>query len=163
MVKKVIFLIKNSIPVPFLIWANCEPGEELNSEKDDDKVVDEVDDEDDAGEVNLPLLVLLQLLRRRDDEGDGGDHHLISKWKRPTTFGKDHHEKREEGKDLSEFACPWIFNCAPQPGPPLKMRYKVRKIKSPENNGFILRRFSSVLSRRIQFPAFDQQQTTCFC
>ena len=66
-------------PVPFLIWADYEPGEELNSEKDDDKVVDEVDDEDDAGEVNLPLLVLLQLLSRRDDEGDGGDHHLISK------------------------------------------------------------------------------------
>ena len=77
MVKRVIFLIKNSIPVPFLIWADCEPGEELNSEKDDDKVVDEVDDEDDAGEVHPSLLVLLKLLCRRDDESDGGNDHLI--------------------------------------------------------------------------------------
>ena len=64
-------------PVPFLIWADYEPGEELNSEKDDNKVVDEVDDEDDAGELHPTLLILLQLLRRRDDESDGGNHHLI--------------------------------------------------------------------------------------
>ena len=63
--------------VPFLIWADYKPGEELDSEKDDDKVVDEVDDEDDAGEVHPALLVFLKLLRRRDDEGDGGNNHLI--------------------------------------------------------------------------------------
>ena len=41
--------------VPFLIWTYYKPGEELNGEKDNDKVVDEVDDEDDAGEVHLWL------------------------------------------------------------------------------------------------------------
>ena len=73
--------------VPFLIWADYKPGEELDSEKDDDKVVDEVDDEDDAGEVNLPLLVLLQLLNGGEDEGDCGD---------------EHHRQGEEGYKLSK-------------------------------------------------------------
>ena len=41
--------------------------------------------------------------------------------------GDNHHEEREESEDLGEFAGPWIFNCAPQPRPPLKMCNKVRK------------------------------------
>ena len=62
--------------LPFLVWANYKPDQVLESEEDDDEVVDEVDDKDDAGEVHSPLLVLLELLRRGDDEGDRGDHHL---------------------------------------------------------------------------------------
>ena len=47
------------------------------------------------------------------------------------TFGENHHKKGEEGKDLGEFACPWVFNCAPQPRPPLKMIYEIEKDKFP--------------------------------
>ena len=74
---KISILYGYLLPVPFLIWADYEPGKELDSEKDDHKVIDEVDDEDNAGEVHPTLLVLLKLLRRRDDESDCGNHHLI--------------------------------------------------------------------------------------
>ena len=67
----------NSLWLPFLIWTDQQPGEELNGEKYDNNVVNEVDDEHDAGEVDSPLLVLLKLLCCRDDESEGRNHHLV--------------------------------------------------------------------------------------
>ena len=46
---------------------------------------------------------------------------------RKKIVGDNHHEEREESKDLGEFAGPRIFNRAPQPRPPLKACNKVRK------------------------------------
>ena len=74
-----ILTVFSKYPVPYLpllVWANYKPDQVLESEENDDEVVDEVDDKDNAWEVHSPLLVLLELLRRGDDEGDRGDHHL---------------------------------------------------------------------------------------
>ena len=77
-----------------LVGADHEPHEELEGEEDDNKVIRHLDDHDHHGPLALALLVLLELVRGGDDEGDGG---------------QDHHGQREEGQELGQLGGPGIL------------------------------------------------------
>ena len=77
-----------------LVGADDESHEELECEEDDDKVVCHLDDQDHHGPLALALLVLLELVRGGDDEGDGG---------------QDHHGQREQGQELGQLRGPRIL------------------------------------------------------
>ena len=86
------------------VRADDESDHVLQREENHNKVIREVNDVSKPMELNIPVLILLQLLCSGDDEGHRGDQD---------------HGKGEERKDLSQLGCPGIFNCVPQPGPPL--------------------------------------------
>ena len=77
-----------------LVGADDESHEKLQSEEDDDKVVCHLDDQDHDGPLALALLVLLELVRGGDDEGDGG---------------QDHHGQREQGQELGQLGGPRVL------------------------------------------------------
>ena len=77
-----------------LVGADDESNEKLESEEDDDKVVCHLDDQDHDGPLALALLVLLELIRGGDDEGDGG---------------QDHHGQREQGQELGQLGGPRVL------------------------------------------------------
>ena len=80
-----------------LVGADDESHEELQCKEDDDKVVCHLDDQDHDWPLALALLVLLQLIRGGDDEGDGG---------------QDHHGQREQGQKLGQLRGPRVLYSA---------------------------------------------------
>ena len=87
-----------------LVRTDDESDHVLQGEENNHEVIDEVNDVGEPVVLNGSVLVLLQLLRGGDDEGDGGD---------------EDHGEGEESQELGQFGGPGVFYGVPQPGPPL--------------------------------------------
>ena len=77
-----------------LVGTDEQSDHVLQGEKNNHKVISEVNDVGEPVVLNISVLVLLQLLRGGDDEGDCGD---------------EYHGEGEESQELGQFGCPGIF------------------------------------------------------
>ena len=77
-----------------LVGTDEQSDHVLQGEKNNNKVIGEVNDVGEPVVLNISVLVLLQLLRGGDDKGDCGD---------------EDHGEGEESQELGQFGCPRIF------------------------------------------------------